>query len=252
MLVIRDAQMKVLGDDARARFEAQLRDVFLAVYPRECRQAGGPTAVLDWVRHGLQAAQAAGHDSGQEGSRWVALTMMLGVDFAVDPQLPWVREALDDADGADGAARLDRLYARTVDYLGATAGEDAELVVRALLRIRAIDYAAIAPQHDEAAAVADACTRLQALYPAKFAFQGAELTARTVAQDRARARAHGLQDAGAQFLFVLLGFMLGSGFDHDPLHGWAGRALREGDVADRAARLQAATLAHVELSLGGG
>ncbi len=249
MLVIREAQLKALGADERARFEAKLRDVFLAVYPRECRQAGGAAAVLAWVRHGLRASDAAGYRSGYEGARWVALTMMLGVDFAIDPQLPWVRDELDASDEPDGAARLNRLYARTVDYLGATAGEDAELVVRALLRIRAIDYAAIPVLSNEAAAVADTCSRLEALYPEKFAHQGAALTAQVVARDRARARDFGLHEAGGQFLFVMLAFMLGSGFDHDLLHGWAGEALRSGNDGDRAARLEAAALAHAAQSL---
>ena len=248
MLVIRDAQLQVLGADARLQFEARLRDIFLEAYPRECRQAGGPGAVLRWVRSGLRAAAAAGYRGRGQASRWLALMLILGVDFATDPQLPWVRQALEPADERDPSERLDGLYAQTLDYLEETAGEDAERVVRALLRMRAVDFTAV-PALEAAAAVDDACGRLQALYPQKFEHQGAALTAAAVAQQFERARQAGLPAGGGSFLFVLLCFMLGNGFDHDLLHGWAAQALQADEPAERAARLEAAARAHLAASL---
>ena len=90
MLVIREAQMKSLGDNAQDRFAARLCDIFAQAYPRECRQAGGRPAMLHWARIGLKSAVAAGYRSQFESARWLALMLILGVDFAVDPQLPWV------------------------------------------------------------------------------------------------------------------------------------------------------------------
>jgi hypothetical protein len=252
MLVIREAQMKVLGRDAQAAFEAQLCDVFIHGYPRECRQAGGPAAMLRWVRFGLQSAAAAGYRSAYQSGRWLALMLILGVDFTSDPQLPWVQECLDPSAEPDPTARIDRLFEQTLDYLGATAGEDAEFVVRALLRVRAIDFGSLPALQGEAA-VDEACKRLRALYPQKCAFQGPALTAMTVAAHRLRARTLGLQTPAGEFLFVLLSFMLGSGFDHDPLHGWAGEILHPvagGDGGDRTARLEAAARTHLAISLG--
>ncbi len=252
MWVIREAQMKVLGNNVQERFEAELCDVFMRAYPRECRQAGGGAAMLRWVNSGARAALANGFTSRREIAVWLSLAMILGVDFAIDPQLPWVREFLNSVAESEPGDRLDSLFAYTLEYLGKTAGENAELVVRALLRMRAVDFTSLPALEDEAA-VDDACQRLRALYPQKFAFQGYALTALNVARQRLRARDLGLWGPGGEFLFVLLSFMLGSGFEHDPLHGWAGAILHPapGDDrdGDRAARLEGAAREHLEMSL---
>ena len=251
MLVIREAQMKALGRSVQARYETELRDVFVRAYPRECRQAGGPAAMLSWVQAGVRSAMASGYTTQHDVAIWLALMLILGVDFAIDPQLPWVKECLDPTRESEPADRLDDLFDLTTDYLGATAGEDGELVVRALLRMRAIDFSCVPALQGEAA-VEDACERLHHLYPQKFDYQGHALTAMNVAQQRWRARDLGLLDPGGEFLFVLLSFMLGSGFDHDPLHSWSGAILHlaQGNeaVRDRAA-LEAAARKHLEMSL---
>jgi hypothetical protein len=234
MLVIRHAQMRALGEQGRAAFEEQLCDVFAGAYPRECRQAGGRAAMLAWVRLGVDAAAAAGYGSRYQTGRWLALMLILGVDFATDPQLPWVQAHLDAAREADPTRRVDALLQATLDYLSLTAGDEAERVVRAMLRIRAVDFAAL-PDLQGDAAVDDACDRLLRLYPEKVAFQGPDLTARNVKLQMQRARSFGLQAPAGRFVFVVLSFMLGSGFDHDPLHPWAGALLH---AADRAASVQ--------------
>lgn len=256
MLVIRQAQMKALGADLQRRFEAELCGVFIRAYPRECRQAGGPAAMLRWVETGVRMARSRGFTARREVALWLVLMMTLGVDFAVDPQLPWVRGFLDAASGEDSDGdRLDGLFEYTLRYLSRTAGERSELVVRAMLRMRAVDFSAV-PELEDDAAVDDSCRRLRALYPQKFAFQGQALTAANVAQQRLRAREFCLSGPGWEFLFVLLSFMLGSGFEHDPLHGWAGAILHpspgDSENGDRGTRLEAAAREHLEMSLTSG
>jgi hypothetical protein len=252
MLVIRESQMKSLGLYAQEQFAAQMCDIFVQAYPRECRQAGGPSAMLRWARTGLNAAAAAGYLTEYENGRWLALMLILGVDFAIDPQLPWVRDCLDPRAIPDSTQRIDLLFERTLDYLGDTAGKDAGYEVRAMLRMRAIDFQSL-PALPDAAAVADACDRLRVLYPRKFAFQGPEVTASAVAQQLPRARELGLAGPAGEFLFVVLSFMLGSGFDHDPLQPWASAILHptpgDGANGDRAARLEAAAREHLAQSL---
>jgi hypothetical protein len=252
MLVIRQAQISALGRHARAEFEAQMCDLFVRSYPRECRQAGGPAAMAGWVAHCLQAAVASGFQSKYACSRWLLLAMMLGIDFAVDPQLPWVQDCLDPGNDPESSDRIDRLFGQSLEYLGTTAGEDAEFVVRAMLRLRAFDFASV-PELQGQAAIDAACDRMSALYPEKFAFQGLELTLHTVSMQLRRATDRGLTGAAGGFLFVVLSFMLGSGFDHDPLHPWAGEILHAAfdppGLADRATRLEAAARKHMALSL---
>lgn len=251
MLVIRQVQVRRLGDEVRDRFESTLVRTFLDIYPRECRQAGGEEAIAAWVRHGLEAAVASGYHSRHGGCHWLALRMMLGVDFAIDPQLPWVQDCLDPVAVPDPIDRLNLVHERALDYLGETAGEDAEFVVRALLRARALDLSTLAAT-DEGAWRDQCCDLLRQIYPHKVAVQGGPLVSATVERDILRARGFGLQGLAGEFVFVLLSFMLGSGIDHDPLHPWVGEVLRDPDQASRAQRLQAAARAHVEQSLRAG
>lgn len=252
MLVVRASQLEALGAVTAARFAEQLRDVVLRTHPRECRQAGGADAMLAWVRLGMKAAASAGYPTRHQVGRWLSSMLILGVDFATDAQLPWVRGYLNPAIDPDPTSRLDRLFEGILDYLGDTAGERAELVVRAMLRARAIDFAALPALEDEAA-VADSCARLRAVYPEKYAYQGPELTGENVARQRSLARELGLAGPAGEFLFVLLSFLLGSGFHRDPLHPWARAALAApatpGAEGDRAARLEAAARAHLASSL---
>jgi hypothetical protein len=251
MLVIRQVQLDELGLQARADFEERLTTCFAHAYPRECRQAGGPAALQRWVNSGVGAALAARYRSQHACGRWMLLAMMLGFDFASDPQLPWVQDCLARERDSDPDHRIDELFDDALNYLGSTAGDDAERVVRAMLRIRKLDFSALPPLTAQAA-VDDACDRLQALYPEKFSFQGRELTARTVSLHLLRAREHGLTTPGGAFLFALLAFMLGSGFDHDPLHLWAQAALDPTlplTADERAGRLESAVREHMATSL---
>jgi hypothetical protein len=63
MLVIRRSQLEVLGIQSRLRFEQQLVDHFLRVYPRECRQAGGTEQVRNLVRDGIDRGLRRGFTS---------------------------------------------------------------------------------------------------------------------------------------------------------------------------------------------
>jgi hypothetical protein len=251
MLQIRQTQLVALGQHVRAGFEEKLCACFMQAYPRECRQAGGPDGMLEWVRSGVGAALAAGYTSQRACGRWLLLMMMLGAHFSADPQLPWLKNHLHPANGLSPDERIDDAFDEALYYLGATAGKDAERVLRAMLRIRDCDFAAVPPLQGQDA-VDDACARLQRLYPEKYAFQGAELTGAAVASHLARARALGLAGAGGGFLFVLLSFMLGSGFDRDRLHPWAAEILDPAVALSsdqRAARLEAAARAPMSISM---
>jgi len=253
MLTIRDEQMQVFGPVAERRFERDMRDLFVQYYPREARQAGGPEAMLQWVRTGIRSCREAGYASQYQIGRWLALTMMLGAGFARDPQLPWVGRRLDPLEEPDPTARMDNLFSEGIQYLRATAGQKAEYVVRAMIRIRAIDFVHL-PALPEAEAVLDSCVRLRDAYPQKFAYQGESLTVACTARQRQRARELGMESPGGQFLFVVLAFMLGDGFEADPLHPWAREILyatpeQGGRVT--AERLEKAAREHLALSLAG-
>ena len=234
MLVIREAQIGVLRQAALAAIEHRLVEHFLRSYPRECRLAGGRPAVVTLVRAGMAAAEGHGLASEQQAARYIGLMIMLGSAFDQDPQLPWAAALLGDT-GFAPAARIATVYDRALEYLGEIAGEDGELIVRAMLRIRGFDLAGVprAPADQEG----ELCALLGGLYPQKLAAQGERPTRALIRQAVARAAEHRLVGDAGIAVFVTLAFMLGSGFDQDPLYPWAARALADTTVTDEPARV---------------
>lgn len=253
MLVIRDSQLNAFSTTLRQRFESELTATLAANYPRECRQAGGVAQLAQLVQLGVRQARGKGCSTRRETSLYVSLMFILGVDFAADPQLPWVADHLGEHGIADATLRMEQLYAATLDYLADTAGEHGQRVVRAMLRMRAFDLDD-APVRTGEAWISDVARILRRFYPEKYDYQGDALMRRVIWSARRRARPYGLTGPRGIFVFVELMFMLGSGFDHDPLHPWAAAVLNDraiGSEAERTERLYAQAMAHLALSLAG-
>ena len=95
-------------------------------------------------------------------------------------------------------------------------------------------------------------TSLEQLYPERYAFQGMEATSAMVRDAIVKADGYGICDRVGVFVLAKHMFMLGSGFDRDPFHPWAGAILRDGSIgsaAERVDRLYRAELDHIAVSL---
>jgi len=91
---------------------------------------------------------------------------------------------------------------------------------------------------------------LESYYPQKFDYQGAAANRALISLGRRNAARHGFYSNRSVTLFVILMFMLGSGFDGDFLYPWAGNALAVPTGEDeRAEELYRRALAHLEYSL---
>lgn len=255
MLVIRQSQLHIFEVDARERFEQKLVRHFLKTYPRECRQAGSVTQIEKLVADGVKRAMAMGFESDAQVSLFVALCFILGHSFDRDPQIPWAGKMLGDTQAIrNPALRMNAVYDRMLDYLGATAGERCELVVRAMIRLRDWDMAAgspaLGPRWD-----AEMLALLRKLYPQKFDYQGEEANRYLLADSEGKCElVYGIRSAQGKALFTILMFMLGSGFDVDHLHPWATRILTDARMADEGSRVAAlyeAAMGHLRESLQG-
>ncbi len=251
MLVIRNAQVTALGQVTRDGFEEELTAFVLKNYPRESRQAGGPAQIRIFVRQGIAAAESFGLGTQRELRIFVALMLMLGADFPRDFQIPWAAEALAETSFPDATLRCEHLFGTALSYLEATAGKRGELIVRALLRVRAFDLRTV-PSVLGAAWVTEVCGIWKRLYPEKFEFQGEAICRALIEHAIPRAHACGLHDAVGIFLHATLMFFAGIGYDRDPLHPWATAVLAGGSGAPDPGigqRLYAAAMEHLEQSL---
>ncbi len=136
-----------------------------------------------------------------------------------------------------------------LEYLGATAGEECEHLVRAMLRVRSYDLAKV-PDSTGELWVDDFCGVLRAIYPRKFDYQGDAANRELIALGLENAGQHAFRSKRSAAIWITLMFMLGSGFDEDLLYPWAPEALAGGGQEDeRADRLYRAAMTHLEGSL---
>ena len=248
MLVIRSVQMEALGESLRGRFEAHLVRHFLNLYPRESAEAGGETQIAVLVSRGTRRAAERGYSNRKEVGLFVALMFILGDGFDADPQLPWAARQLEDPN-IPLTLRPESVFDSAIDYLSATAGGKCEHLVRAMLRLRSYDMES-APDTRGDLWVDDCCELLESYYPQKFAYQGDAANRALISLGRQSAARWGFHSNRSATLFIVLMFMLGSGFDGDLLFPWAKHALASSAKEnERADGLHRAALAHLEHSL---
>ena len=236
MLVIRKEQIRIFQSRAEERLEEELLQHFLRHYPRESRQAGGREQMRKLVKRGIERAAARGLNTQKLAGLYIALSIMLGAGFEEDPQLPWVADQLSD-ESLSPSDRVGYLFRTAIDYLGATAGEESEFIVRAMLRTRAWDPAS-APETSGTQWENDVCALFEQLYPQKFGFQGEEPTLAMLRIVPDRAGRYGIRSPKGCAVYALHMFMLGNAFDEDLLYPWAAIALKNPRTADEAERVR--------------
>jgi hypothetical protein len=225
MLVIRESQWNAFRRQADEALAKQLEPHFQRHHGAHCRWLGPQDLRLALVS-GVQRARQRGFESPRDACLYINLQFMLGSHFDDDQQLPWAVELTTSNDPAP--ARIDRLYDAAMSYLDRIAGPDNQALVKALLRVQAyaprdvLSFAEDAfPDHMAAL--------LGALYPEKAHELGTHGMHALVLRGRERAQAHGMADRLGVAVCAGLIFMLGTGFDDDPLHPWAKRILAAAD-----------------------
>lgn len=285
MLVIRKSQMEVFETIAARRFEEGLLDHFRAFFPQHAAVLG--EAQLQRVlRYGLQRAESRGLGTERGIYLYIALMFMLGSRFDEDPQLPWAaREVKEEkpaspkppvpaeagmaetaptetageaAAGTEGEApketadaRIERVYGQAMAFLDQTVGPDNEFLRQSLNVLRqsqTFEGLPTAPSFGHRLLLL-----LQMLAPEKYRTLGEELSRDLVRHGYENAKRHGIATERGIMSFVALAFVLGSGFDRDPLYPWAAAlsAPEQTDPAKKGAALLETALAHLAKCLPG-
>ncbi len=221
MLVIRESQWNAFRRQADEALAEQLEPHFHRHHGAHCRWLGPQDLRLALVS-GVQRARQRGFESPRDACLYINLQFMLGSHFDDDQQLPWAVELTTSNEPA--SARIDRLYDVAMSYLDRIAGPDNQALVKALVRLQAY-----APHNvlsfPEDAFLDRMADLLSALYPEKAHELGADGMHALVLRGRERAQAHGMADRLGAAVCAGLLFMIGAGFDDDPLHPWAKRIL---------------------------
>jgi len=183
-----------------------------------------------------QAAQYGMRQQGGAGL-FADLLILLGRSFDQDPQLPWASQVLKDTGIASEQARAQRLHAAAMTYLDRVCGPDGKFIQAAIQRLREepLQAPALLTEYETFALV-----RLRAVWPQKFEYLTEAGTRHLIEHAGKVAGGYGIDNLSGRLLILGLMYILGGGFDQDPMVPWAGNILRgAGQFDSTAARLAA-------------
>jgi hypothetical protein len=219
MLTIRREQLEMFEKADSPEFERQMIRHVQEAFPKHCRFLD-EQAIREVVRYGVGHASAQGFIKRGPVALCIDLSLLLGRDFDSDPQLPWAREIILDSVYDDELQRAQRLHAVAMDYLEAVSGPDNEFIDAAQRRV--LHEQVQVEIESPAELVTEICTRLQRLWPEKYR-QLREDAGRSLIQlGVEKASSYGMKSDAGTLLMVGMMYLLGSGFDHDPMFAWLG------------------------------
>ncbi|MGH1341101.1 MAG: hypothetical protein ACRBN8_06090 [Nannocystales bacterium] len=220
--------------------EAVLEDLWVH-FPQHCLVLTDPGARAA-VDIGIARAQRHGFHAQADVSAFVSLMVLLGVHFDEDPQLPWAGASLRKHNAANRRDAMAALLATSAARMEPMIGPDGALYRRALAWVLHHDFDEIAAHSEDDPGLHQL---LGLMFRPKYELLGEPAVQQLIEHGRSLTHAHGLTTNAGVGVWVMLMFLLGRGFDQDPFHPWASRAVQRRTAenpTDHAGRLHASGL----------
>lgn len=245
MLMIREEQMAVFEQAVVKNFASRVYEHLQKFFSEHC-QSLGADQVRKVIRLGLKRAEHYQLISERDVYLYVSLMFLLGSYFDEDPQLPWVAELLKDQAPETANTRMAPVYDQAMTLLDSMVGPENEYLRQTLGMLQQSQIFESLP---EAPSFGHRLLLLlQALAPQKYQVLGDNILRDLVRHGYGTAKQHGLTTERDAMIYLSLAFLLGSGFDHDPLYPWVAEVLanlEKIDPAQKGKALYAAARKHL-------
>jgi hypothetical protein len=184
------------------------------------------------IRQAMERATGHGFTSRGPVRLFIELMFLFGSAFDTDPQYPWAARILRASDHQ--MDRAERLYEKTLEYQERVSGPGAANTRKALEDLSVLARQPLPfPPDDFMAGMLREITRV---YPQKATDIGEEGLKALLREGRDEARRYRFPTARGEALVAILMFAFGHGCTDDPLYPWIARTLKDGKIADPAAR----------------
>jgi hypothetical protein len=231
MIVLRPEQMNAFADASQLARARRLQSALAHPFPLAEAHFGAP-ALEHSVRLGIERAQAHGIDADADIQCYLRLMLLFGSHWERDPQVAWAAAAMSAAEGTP-SQRIARLWEQAQAWRIRVRGPNDSLYVDAL---RSIDGKSVEDLcKSSSRSQRDLMIQLAALYPRKFTEAGEQALYDLTRLAVEACRPFELLDRWAVVLIAQAMFLFGGGVLDDPLHPWAGDALKaaEGAAVDQ-------------------
>ncbi len=242
-MIVRKEQTETLERSAIDAFERRTYLHLQQWFPHHCELLG-EDQMRQVVRRGWRKANSYEFTAECCVRSYIEFMCLLGGGFDSDILLPWAAEILKDR-SSDDVVRGDRLYHKIWDYIDHVAKDyrDADgqpttaRFMNDLRQIRHNGNEVITPARI-ASLVESQWTRLQRLFPAKCEYVGQPGVREGIVTGFASAQGYGITTERGLVLFSGMSFVLGGGFDKDPLLPWASATLQDSAIQNQDKRVE--------------
>lgn len=233
MLKIRKDQVSEFERADAPYFESRLIAHLKEAFPKHCGILGDK-GVAETARYGIGKAGEYGFTKQAGVQLFTDMLLLIGRGFDSDMQLPWVGEIL--AGKIDEDTKAQRLHAHLITFLNRVSGPDNEFIDKAQSRIakERIDVPSQPGQFGY-----DTLERLKGIWPEKYEYLGEDRAKDLVRHCVTSAKTYGIGSERGYLVYAGLAYMMGTGFDRDPMVKWAGEILndKQTDGAERVEKL---------------
>ena len=196
------------------------------------------------IRQSNARAQSHGFTSERSLRFYAELTLMLGMGFDSDPQMPWAAEIINDKELTGERERIDRLYERAWEYVNHVVLDfrnsegvvDPAGFVEGIRQLRGESEEVLQPS-DMPDFYQRMMSRLEQAFPKKCEYIGELCLRRLIGRALDSAQKYSISIERGLVIFVLMAFLLGSGFDTDPQLPWVATALSDKRLREQSHRV---------------
>src|SRR5262245_21488043 len=220
---MRKEQMEAFERADAPHFEPRVTRHLKEAFPRHCEFLG-EDGLHTVVHYGVKQASAYRLTNQSSVGLFIDLMLLLGRGFDTDLQLPWAAKILNDESIANQEKRADSLYEQATEYLDRVSGPNNEFIDEAQRRIL---HTSIDTSSRDARFEDETLSQLRHIWPQKYAYLGEIGARRLIQRGIETAKDYGITDESGFLVCIGLMYMLGSGFDTDPLFAWAGAILND-------------------------
>ena len=241
-MIIRKEQLEAFERSAIQAFEERTYQHLQQWFPHHCELLG-EAQMRRVILYGWQKAKIYELTAECCVRSYIEFMCLLGGGFDSDILLPWAADILKDR-SSDQIVRGDQLYHRTweyvdrvaKDYRDASGQPTTDRFMKDLRQIRHHADTLITPPAAPSF-VESQWMRLQRLFPAKCEYAGQHRVRESIATGVDAAHSYGITTERGLILYTSMSFVLGGGFDDDPLLPWASAALRDPAIENEGQRV---------------
>lgn len=223
MFVLKNQQIEVYKEIALKNFEDKMLNHIKEFFPNHFNMIP-EDCIREIIQLGYEKAKGYGFTTQRNVCLYINIMLVVGSNFDVDPMYSWVSTHLVDS-GDYPNVRMNRLSDESFKMLEKYTGSNNQFLNRALLKLNNSGEELF--QKLKESDLNTFGETLKDIYPEKYDVIDYSNLLKVKRQGIIKANSHGIFSESNILVYLILMFLLGSEFDHDPQFNWVQKTLND-------------------------